>query len=103
MTRQKGVFKFNWSNGGVSFYKTAEDGYLARQKGGVDAERIKNSPEFERTRENGAEFGRAGVASKILRTSKRRLSRNNGKAFFILSPYDFIPCIFEQQTSSANS
>lgn len=59
--------------GGVSFYKTAEDGYLARQKGGIDAERIKNAPEFERTRENGAEFGRAGVAAKLLRTALRAL------------------------------
>ena len=59
--------------GGVSFYKTKEDGYLARQKGGVDADRIKNDPAFERTRENGAEFGRAGVASKLLRTALRGL------------------------------
>jgi len=62
--------------GGVSFYKTAEDGYLARTKGGVDAERIKNSPEFERTRENGAEFGRAGVAAKLLRAAFRALILN---------------------------
>lgn len=57
--------------GGISFYKTAQDGYLARQKGGVDAERIKNDPAFERTRENGAEFGRAGVAGKLLRSALR--------------------------------
>lgn len=62
--------------GDVSFYKTAEDGYLARQKGGIDADRIKNSPEFARTRENGAEFGRAGVAAKLLRTSLRALILN---------------------------
>ncbi len=62
--------------GGVSFYKTSEDGYLARTKGGVDGERIKNDPEFERTRENGAEFGRAGVASKLLRTALRALIMN---------------------------
>lgn len=77
MARQKGVIKLTGQMGGVSFYKTAEDGYLARQKGGVDAERIKNSPEFERTRENGAEFGRAGVASKLLRTSIRALILNS--------------------------
>ncbi len=71
MARQKGVIKLTGQTGGVSFYKTSEDGYLARQKGGVDGERIKNDPEFERTRENGAEFGRAGVASKLLRTSIR--------------------------------
>lgn len=58
--------------GGVSFYKT-KDGFLARTKGGVSADRIKNDPAFERTRENGAEFGRAGAAAKLLRTSLRVL------------------------------
>jgi hypothetical protein len=73
MARQDGLIKFKGQMGGVSFYKTAEDGYLARQKGGVDAERIKNDPAFTRTRENGSEFGRAGVAGKLLRTALRAL------------------------------
>ncbi len=59
--------------GGVSFYKSQQDGYLAREKGGVDADRIKNDPNFERTRENGAEFGRAGAGGKLLRTALRAL------------------------------
>ncbi len=63
--------------GGVSFYKTSQDGYLAREKGGVDAERIKNDPAFERTRENGAEFGRAGAAGKLLRSAIRNLIINS--------------------------
>ena len=62
--------------GGVSFYKTSEDGYLARQKGGIDADRIKNSAEFQRTRENGAEFGRAGAAAKLLRQVFRSVIAN---------------------------
>lgn len=62
--------------GGVSFYKSQQDGFLAREKGGVDAERIKNDPNFERTRENGAEFGRAGAAGKLLRTALRALLIN---------------------------
>lgn len=62
--------------GGVSFYKTAQDGFLARQKGGVNGDRIKNSPEFARTRENGSEFGRAGEAGKVLRTAFRALIVN---------------------------
>jgi len=76
MARQSGLIKFTGQMGGVSFYKTAEDGYLARTKGGVDAERIKNSPEFQRTRENGAEFGRAGAAAKLLRQVFRALIAN---------------------------
>ncbi|WP_075604091.1 hypothetical protein [Saccharicrinis aurantiacus] len=66
MARQKGIIKLEGRVGDLSFYKS--DGqYLARTKGGVDADRIKNDPAFVRTRENGAEFGRAGKASKLLR------------------------------------
>ncbi|MBX2900265.1 MAG: hypothetical protein KF775_11475 [Cyclobacteriaceae bacterium] len=77
MARQKGIIKLQGQMGGVSFYKTSEDGFLAREKGGVDADRIKNDPAFERTRENGAEFGRAGAAGKLLRTSLRALILNS--------------------------
>lgn len=76
MARQKGVIKLQGQMGGVSFYKTGQDGFLAREKGGVDAERIKNDPNFARTRENGAEFGRAGGAGKLLRTAFRSLILN---------------------------
>lgn len=77
MARQKGVLKFQGQMGGVSFYKTLQDGYLAREKGGEDAERIKNDPAFERTRENGAEFGRAGAPGKLLRSALRNLNINS--------------------------
>ncbi|MDB4335201.1 hypothetical protein OAA06_02445 [bacterium] len=50
--------------GDLSFYKSGGQ-YLARTKGGVDTDRIKNDPAFVRTRENGSEFGKA---SKLLRT-----------------------------------
>ena len=70
MARQKGIIKLQGSIGDVSFYKT-QDGYLAREKGGVDGERIKNDPAFQRTRENGSEFGRAGKAGRTLRTALR--------------------------------
>ena len=72
MARQKGIVKLEGTIGDVSFYKS-KDGYLAREKGGVDANRIKNDPAFQRTRENGSEFGRAGKASKLIRTAFRPL------------------------------
>lgn len=75
MARQKGIIKLQGSIGDVSFYKT-QDGYLAREKGGVDAERIKNDPAFQRTRENGSEFGRAGKAGRTLRTALRLMLQN---------------------------
>ncbi len=58
MAKQIGIIKLKGKIGDLSYYKT-KDGHLAREKGGVDAERIKNDPAFERTRENGAEFGSA--------------------------------------------
>jgi len=44
---------------------------LARGKGGVDGSLIKNDAAFQRTRENGEEFGRAGSAGKLLRLAFR--------------------------------
>jgi len=76
MARQKGIIKLKGTIGGITFYKT-QDGHLAREKGGIDASRIASDPAFQRTRENGSEFGRAGKAGKILRTSLRALLINS--------------------------
>ena len=70
MARQKGIIKLKGSIGDITFYKS-KDGYLAREKGGIDKERFMNDPKFQRTRENAAEFGRAGKASKALCTAIR--------------------------------
>ena len=75
MARQKGIIKLKGTIGDITFYKT-KDGHLAREKGGIDASRIASDPAFQRTRENGSEFGRAGKAGKILRTSLRALLIN---------------------------
>ena len=72
MAKQIGIIKLKGKIGDLSFYKT-KDGHLAREKGGVDAERIKNDPAFERTRENGAEFGSAAKSGKLVRDSFRTL------------------------------
>jgi len=76
MARQKGIIKLKGTIGDITFYKT-QDGHLAREKGGVDAQRIATDPAFQRTRENGSEFGRAGKAGKILRTALRPLLLNS--------------------------
>jgi hypothetical protein len=72
MARQKGIIKLKGTIGDITFYKT-QDGHLAREKGGIDASRIKTDPAFQRTRENGSEFGRAGKAGKVLRTALTRV------------------------------
>ena len=70
MARQKGIIKLKGTIGDITFYKT-QDGHLAREKGGIDASRIANDAAFQRTRENGAEFGRAGKAGKLMRIAFR--------------------------------
>lgn len=75
MAKQKGILPVKGTIGNLTFYKS-QDGYLVREKGGIDAERIASDPAFQRTRENGAEFGRAGKAGKLLRNAVRALSQN---------------------------
>jgi hypothetical protein len=58
----------------ILLYKT-KDGFSTWKR--IDANRIKNDPAFQRTRENGSEFGRAGKAGKTLRTALRTLLLNS--------------------------
>ncbi len=74
MAQQKGILPLKGTIGNLTFYKS-KDGYLAREKGGVDAQRIASDPTFQRTRENGAEFGRAGKAGKLLRNAIRAFTQ----------------------------
>lgn len=76
MAKQKGIIKLNGTIGDITFYRS-KDGYIAREKGGLDANRIATDPAFQRTRENGAEFGRAGKAGKTLRLALRTLLLNS--------------------------
>ena len=75
MARQKGIIKLEGKIGDLSFYKS-KDGYLAREKGGVEAERIKKDPAFARTRENGSEFGSSAKSGKLLRDGFRTMMQN---------------------------
>ncbi len=72
MARQKGVIKLEGAVGDISFYKT-KDGYMVRERAGITSDRIKKDPAFQRTRENNAEFGRAGRAGKLLRNAMNML------------------------------
>lgn len=75
MAQQKGILPVKGTIGNLTFYKS-RDGYLVREKGGIDAQRIATDPAFQRTRENGAEFGKAGKAGKVLRNALRALTQN---------------------------
>jgi hypothetical protein len=73
MAKQTGIIKLKGKIGDLSFYKS-KDGHLAREKGGVEADRIKNDPAFVRTRENGVEFGSSATAGKFSRDSLRPIA-----------------------------
>ena len=75
MAKLKGILKIEGTLDELTFYKT-QDGHLVKTKGGVSADRIANDPNFQRTRENGSEFGRAGTAGKVLRNAVRNLMMN---------------------------
>lgn len=64
------MIKFKGRIGDLSFYKD-RNGYQARMAGGVDAQRIATDPKFQRTRENGAEFGLAVKSAKQMRDALR--------------------------------
>jgi hypothetical protein len=70
MARQKSIIKLQGSIGDISFYKTTY-GYLAREKTGLDGNRIATDPAFARTRENGMEFGSVASSGKLLREALR--------------------------------
>jgi hypothetical protein len=73
MGRQKSFVKLAGEIGDISFFESKGGFHEAREKKGIPGSRIKTDPAFERTRENGEEFGRAGNAGKILRNAFRSL------------------------------
>ena len=74
MAKQRGIIKIEGSIGGLTFLKT-QDGYLVKEKSDIGS-RIATDKSFQRTRENNAEFGRAGKAGKTLRTAIKALLLN---------------------------
>jgi hypothetical protein len=76
MAKQDGFHPVIGTLGKTTFYRT-QDGYIAREKSRLNAERIATDPVFKRTRENMAEFGRAGKAGKTMRTTLKTVLHNN--------------------------
>jgi hypothetical protein len=66
MAKQKGLIRLDGSIGDMTYYKS-KDGYRAKEKFTLRTGRIATDPRFIRTRENMAEFGRAGTAGKLIR------------------------------------
>ncbi len=66
MAQQESLIKLKGKIGDLTFFKT-KDGYQARKKGGISAERIANDPAYLRTRENNVEFGLACSSAKKMK------------------------------------
>lgn len=77
MARLEGLIKMKGQIGDLTFFKDKKGKYQVRMKGGVSAERIATDPRFQRTRENGMEFGRANSATKKLRDQLRDVFEQN--------------------------
>ncbi|MCW2263138.1 MULTISPECIES: hypothetical protein [Sphingobacterium] len=78
MAKQESLIKFRGKVGDLSFSKHRSRGYEVRMKGGVDKARIQTDPNFQRTRENMAEFGTAASTAKFLRIQLNNLLRTFG-------------------------
>ena len=72
MAKQEGYLPVRGTLGNLTFTKD-RDGHGVKRRGGVSGSRIATDPIYQRVRENGAEFGRAGKASRVLRTALRLL------------------------------
>lgn len=72
MAKQESFIKLKGKVGDLSFFKT-KNGYQARVKGGVSADRIKNDPAYQRTRENNAEFAAVSSSAKNIRDVLRSM------------------------------
>jgi len=66
MAKPSGIIKFVGTLDEVSSYNSVY-GPILRKKGGPSAEQIKESPQFERTRENNEEFKQCALAGKLWR------------------------------------
>ncbi|MBO9205244.1 MULTISPECIES: hypothetical protein [Niastella] len=63
------------SLGNLSYYKIrGSDKIVVRRKGDPSGKRVKEAPEFERTRENNREFGGRSTAAKYIKSSLHALN-----------------------------
>jgi hypothetical protein len=67
MALQHGIIPLTGTIGNLTFFLGEEGTYGARAKSTLNADRIASDPKFQRTRENGREFGRAGSSGKVVR------------------------------------
>jgi hypothetical protein len=80
MAKQNSIIPFLGTVDNMTFYQTQDGNRIKKKQRNVIGSRIANNPAFQRTRENCAEFGRAGSAGKMLRSGLRELINQAGDA-----------------------
>lgn len=76
MATQESIIQLRGTIDNITFARTADGKMIAYKKSSMTREKVMNDSAFERTRENMAEFGRAGKASVVLKTACRLLLQN---------------------------
>lgn len=75
MGQQKSAFPISGSIDDLTFYQSRH-GSFVRKKGRIDKSRMATDPNFQKLRENIAEFGRAAKSGKLLRIAFRNMLKN---------------------------
>ena len=83
MAKQIGIIKTRGTIDDLTFAKT-KDGYIVKKRTSLDGSRINSDSNFQRTRENNSEFGKAAKAGKLLRNAIRT-QLQNAKDFRVVS------------------
>ena len=73
MATQHGVIQLQGTIGNITFFRQEDGSFGAKAKTSLSKERIASDPTFLRTRENNAEFGRAGKGGKVVRAAFQSL------------------------------
>ena len=100
MAVQMGIIPLQGTIGNINFYKRG-DKFFARDKVGVDAERIATDPKFQRSRENATEFGEAVKATKLLCTALRSLVHSSSDNRMVLRLTSKMISVVQADTTSA--
>jgi hypothetical protein len=76
MAKQLGIFPIGGSLDNVTFFQTADGEFAVRKKSTLTGAEMATMPAFDRMREHNREFGRAGKAMKLVRSSLKALLVN---------------------------
>src|ERR1043165_1533045 len=76
MAKQLGIFPIGGTLDNVTFFQTADGKFAVRKKTKLTASQMADMPAFDRLGEHNREFGYAGKAMKLTRSSLKALLAN---------------------------